>query len=269
MIEWHRLLGVMLTLDFAEYPLSIDMEKELSVQSQMLDLLIIKKKGVHISSRMPDGLEDLARHNLLTYKSMQESLNDWTLKELTGHYVNYRKTVDPSTKKMLPEDHFRLYAISTRYPQKLAKQSGRNWQKLQDGVYQANRGVDSIRVIVLKEIPIAEHNLIWQLFSSQAEKVQDAALHYAKSGRKIGTIVNEVLRKYQAEEINMPYTMEDFWEYQKEQAKANVKLLTLEERLSGLAPEEFWAGLSDEYKERLLKLLSREQNSGELIPNGK
>jgi hypothetical protein len=30
-------------------------------------------------------------HNLISFKSFQESLDAWSLKELVGHYVNYRK----------------------------------------------------------------------------------------------------------------------------------------------------------------------------------
>ncbi len=148
MIDWHHLPGIALTLHFAEYPLTVDLEKEIAIKRQILDILIIRKEDIPLPHRMPDGLEDLARYNLLTYKSMQETLDDWALKELTGHYVNYRKVISPSLTKLLPEDHFRLLAISTRYPQKLAKKIGQNWQKLQEGVYQLTRGSDEIRVIV-------------------------------------------------------------------------------------------------------------------------
>ena len=45
---------------------------------------------------------------------------DEALKELTGHYVNYRKQVSSSMQELLPEQHFRLYAVSARFPQNLA-----------------------------------------------------------------------------------------------------------------------------------------------------
>ena len=140
---------------------------------------------------MADRLEDLAQYNLLTYKSLREALDDWVLQELTGHYVNYRKVVSPAMNKLfrwttepVPREQFRLFAVSTRYPQKLAKELGQDFKKLQEGVYQAKRGTNLIRVIVLKEIPKAEHNLIWQLFSSEAEKVEDAPRHYRKKTPK-------------------------------------------------------------------------------------
>ncbi len=175
MIDWHRLLGIALILHFADYPLIIELEKEMAIKRQILDVLIMKKGDGPFPGRMPDGLEDLAPYNLLTYKSMRETLDDWVLKELTGHFVNYSKVISPSMDQLLPQEQFGLFAVSTRYPQKLANQIGRDFKKLQEGVYQAKRGTDLIRVIVLKEIPKAEHNLVWQLFSAQQEKVQDAA----------------------------------------------------------------------------------------------
>ena len=259
MIDWHRLFGIAVTLYFAEYPLTIELhlssevgEKEMAIKRQLLDILIMKKGDEALPGRMPDGLEDLAPYNLLTYKSMQEALDDWALKELTGHYVNYRKVVSPSLDQLVSEELFGLFAVSTRYPQKLARQSGPNWQRLQKGVYQVKRGSDIIRVIVLKEVPKAPHNLLWQLFSAQQEKVQDAARHYSESGSEINTVINKLLAKYQAEGINMPYTLEDF---RKEYVRSGLNLLTPEEvlthyqpeqRLAGLAPEERLAGLAPE-----------------------
>ena len=58
---------------------------------------------------MPDGLRDLANHNLISFKSFWEPFDDWTLKELTGHYVNYRKQATPHRQELLPESEFRLF----------------------------------------------------------------------------------------------------------------------------------------------------------------
>ncbi len=57
-----------------------------------------------------DGLEDLKPHNLLIYKSGQESLDAWAIEELIGHYVNYRKAFAPRE----PATQFGLYAVTTR-----------------------------------------------------------------------------------------------------------------------------------------------------------
>src|SRR6266851_5536922 len=97
-----------------------ELEKDLSIKKQLLDVVILRKQQGRFAGQLPDGFDDLAIHNLLTFKSYWEALDDWALKELTGHYVNYRKQVSPSLKSLLPEEEFRLYAVCSRYPNNLA-----------------------------------------------------------------------------------------------------------------------------------------------------
>lgn len=83
-------------------------------------------------SETPDGLENLVRHNLITYKSTRQPLDAWTLDELLGHFVNYRKQISPALDELLPLEDFGLYAISTRYPQKLVAEV--ELQPIREGV---------------------------------------------------------------------------------------------------------------------------------------
>ncbi|MDI6792333.1 MAG: hypothetical protein QME81_05625, partial [bacterium] len=122
MIDWHRLFGLALIDFFTDSPFVVELEKDLSKKRQLLDVVILKKQAGEFSGQLPDGLDNLAGHNLLSYKSMREPFDDWTLDELTGHYVNYRKQISPSLNKLLPKDQFRLYGVSTRFPQKLDSQ---------------------------------------------------------------------------------------------------------------------------------------------------
>jgi hypothetical protein len=62
----------------------------------VLDVAIIEAAGLgdprqSEPSELPDGLENLRPHKLLTHKSHHEALTAWVLDELTGHYVHYRK----------------------------------------------------------------------------------------------------------------------------------------------------------------------------------
>src|SRR5438445_10402643 len=59
------------------------------------------------------------RTTLITFKSHHDPLDDWALKELTGHYVNYRKQCSARDQPLLPEADFRLYAVCSRYPHNL------------------------------------------------------------------------------------------------------------------------------------------------------
>jgi hypothetical protein len=95
---WHRWLGILLTDLFVGRPWSVAIEEELSLRSQRLDILIVERRD-EVGARpdpnawndLPDGFDNLAAHNLLSYKSAAEPFNAWALEELIGHYVTYRK----------------------------------------------------------------------------------------------------------------------------------------------------------------------------------
>lgn len=113
-MDWHRNFGLLLTDFFTDSPYVVELEKDLSLRKHLLDVVIIRKGEGSFTERLPDGLDDLAAHNLITFKSHQETLDDWALKELTGHYVNYRKQLCDRGQPLLPEDQFRLYAVCSR-----------------------------------------------------------------------------------------------------------------------------------------------------------
>ncbi len=92
MTNWHRLFGIGLIDLFAYTNYEVELEKDLSIKQQFLDVVIIEQVKIgELPKDLPDGLDTLAQHNLLTYKSFREPLTAWSLDELAGHYVNYRK----------------------------------------------------------------------------------------------------------------------------------------------------------------------------------
>jgi hypothetical protein len=163
---WHRLFGLSWMDFFHGLPVVVEIEKDLSVKQQLLDVVIIRKHSTPLPCRLPDGFETLGPHNLITFKSYQEALDGWTLHELCGHYANYRKQVSPSMQNLLPEDDFRLFAVSVRYPQKLAQQV--TLVPVSPGVYEASHFTGSLRGIVVHQLPREEHNAMLHLFSAQA-----------------------------------------------------------------------------------------------------
>jgi hypothetical protein len=268
--EWHRLFGLLLFDFFRGTRFSVELEKDLSLQQQFLDVVILRKRKGRPAERLPDGFDDLARHNLITFKSHQEALDDWALKELTGHYVNYRKQVSPK-QRLLPESDFRLYAVCSRYPHNLANEVP--WERLQEGVYHCRRGTDAIRVVVAGQLPQTEHNAMLHLFSASAGQVEYGARHYRRQSDETSTLLNTLFERYAGEGLIMPYTMEDFRrdyilkhfnnltidELQKaleglsEEARRQVlEGMSAEDRLQGLSPEDRLAGLSVEEIERIL-----------------
>ena len=257
MTNWHRLFGLFLIDFFTNSPYAVELEKDLSIKQQWLDVVVLRKMpsnsiaasatptsccvpGDTIAGaanptgcRLPDGLDGLADHNLLTYKSLREPLDDWAIKELIGHYVNYRKQVSQSMNHLLPQSHFKLYAVSTRNPQKLKGQV--TLTPVSPGVYDVVWGTDTIRLIVLSQIPDGEHNAIWRLFSAQREAVIQARQQYQMHQPDISTIVNDLFQHYQQEKIIMSYTVED---YKKEQVRNNLDLLSADEILARYSADE-------------------------------
>jgi hypothetical protein len=168
--DWHRLFGVLLTDFFTGSPFSVEVERDLSVQQQLLDAVIVRRGRGRFAGRLPDGLEGLRPHNLMTFKSRHEALDGWAMKELVGADVAYRKLVSPAPSELLPEDRFGLYAVAARFPHNLSGQVP--WQQVQTGVYDCRWGTDTIRVVVAGELPQEAHNAPLHLFSAAPNLVE-------------------------------------------------------------------------------------------------
>jgi hypothetical protein len=247
-----------LTDYFTGSPFVVEFERDLSIQQQLLDLVIVRRRG-RFAGRLPDGLEDLAAHNLITFKSHHEALDAWAIKELVGHSVAYRKLVSPSPSALLPEEQFRLYAICARSPQKLPQQVP--WQARQPGVYDCTWGTDTIRVVVAGEMPREVHNAPLHVVSASTELMNFGGKVYQRRSEYTSALLDQLFEAFRGEGYAVSYTLEDFRrEYMKEhlpeltpQERAEVlQALPPEERLAGLPPEERLAGLPPE--ERLAGL---------------
>lgn len=108
---FHRLFGLSWIDFFRGSEIDVETELDLSLKQQFLDLVLIRKGPGPIPRRLPDGFEELAAHNLVTFKSFQEAFDVRALWELIGHYVNYRKQSSPSLQNLLPESEYRLFAV--------------------------------------------------------------------------------------------------------------------------------------------------------------
>lgn len=179
---WHRLFGLSLADFFSGMPVSVEFEKDLSLKQQRLDVVIIRKEAAPLTRRLPDGFEDLAAHNLVTFKSYQEALDGWALNELVGHYVNYRKQISPTMDDLLSETDFQLFAVCVRFPQGLTKQT--TLTPVRPGVYEARHFTGTIRLVVVHELPEEEHNALLHLFSARNGTIRHATLPAAVAGNQ-------------------------------------------------------------------------------------
>ena len=58
--DWHRLFGLLLTDFFTDSPFAVEVERDLSVQQQLLDVVIVRRGRGRFAGRLPDGLDELA-----------------------------------------------------------------------------------------------------------------------------------------------------------------------------------------------------------------
>jgi len=189
------------------------------------------------------------------------------LKELTGHYVNYRKQCSARDQPLLPEADFRLYAVCSRYPHNLVNHV--TLEPVHQGMYACERGTDKIRIIVAGQVSREPQNALLHLFSASAETVGYGAGHYEQRSHDTSSLVGRLLGSYQGEGIAMSYTMAD---YRRDTAEEYLKELTPEERrkvLENLTAEERLAGLSAEEIAAYLKKLKSERPSRKARPRRK
>ncbi len=255
---WHRLFGVSLVDFFRGMPVTVEMEKDLSLKQQLLDVVIIRKEPTPLPVRLPDGFEDLAAHNLVTFKSYQEALDGWALSELIGHYVNYRKQASPSMQELLPETDFRLFAVSVRYPQTLARQT--TLTPVQPGVYEVGHYTGVLRLVVIHELPQQEHNALLHLFSARADLLRYGAEHYRLRSEETSTLLLQLFQRYRLEATLMPDMLEQLAretidELNQMTAEEHRKRLTTKERLEGLSVDELLAALPPEIRAALAQRL--------------
>ena len=83
-----------------------DQQGQSALQQQLVDVVIVRRGRGRFACRLPDGLEGLWPHNLVTFKSHHEALDGWAVKELVGADVAYRKLVSPAPSQLLPDEQF-------------------------------------------------------------------------------------------------------------------------------------------------------------------
>ena len=230
-INWYRLFGLLLMDYFSTRGFNVELEMDLSVKRQYLDVVIVEQNDKEADLLdICDGFDNLRKHNLLSYKSNRQSLNSWAMEELIGHYVNYRKVC--GLKAAISED-IQLYAVSTRYPEKLFSEVLAT--EVTTGVFEIKVISREIRILVLSRLPLSQRNAVLAFFSFDPGKVLFALENYRWQMDDGSTVINQLLQKYSLEGIAMPYTMEQF---RIDYVKAHLRDLDPEDRLKGLSAEE-------------------------------
>lgn len=261
----HKLFGLS-WLDFFEgTSFAVEMEKDLSIKQQRLDLVIVRQGKEPLTRTPPDGFEDLATHNLVTFKSYQEPLDAEALQELIAHYVNYRKQVSPSFDAPLPAADFRLYAVCVRVPENLMKECP--LQRLREGVYELNAVGLSIRIVVVHQLPQAQQNAMLQMFSVRQEQLRYGKEQWRPNSLQISTLLLKFWKAYR-EDPDMHAKLQEFYRETIEELLNELppeelrKHLTPAERVEGLSSEELLKALSPEQLRAMKETIERQQTNG-------
>jgi hypothetical protein len=266
LIPWHQLFGLSLADFFRGTDVRVELEKDLSLKQQLLDVVILRPEGAVLPRRLPDGFEPLAAHNLVSFKSHQDTLDGEALDELVGHFMNYRKQVSPSMRDLLPLDQFRRFAVTVRFPRELARQAA--LVAVMPGVYEARHFTGVIRIVVACELPREEHNAMLHLFTANEELTVYGAEHYRPYSEETSTLLLNLIARYRGEGLSMAITLEELVKRTRREvaleelpallpqlSPEQLAGLTIEQRLAGLTPEDLVTRLTPEQRAALLKLL--------------
>ncbi len=131
--DWHRLFGLLLTDYFTDSPFAVDVERDLSVQQQLLDVVIVSRGRGRFSGRLPDGL---VRHAVAqlgdVFNSRHEALDAWG-DQGTGPPTTLptASSLSDSLKQLLPDKPVRPVRGDCPLPAQPVRQIP--WHKRQAG----------------------------------------------------------------------------------------------------------------------------------------
>ncbi|MBF0231364.1 MAG: hypothetical protein HQK63_17520, partial [Desulfamplus sp.] len=119
--NWHRLWGLMVAPLFEKLNCEVTVEVDLSLKVQRLDMVVVTKledEPINFDDVNIDyyqGFENLNLHNLISFKSFNESFNQTAIEEFYGHFTNYKKmrNLEDTPEKI------NLYAVTHHLPEKL------------------------------------------------------------------------------------------------------------------------------------------------------
>ncbi len=233
-MDWHRLFGISLADAMIGAPFRIVLELELAKRKQRLDAAIIRLTDFQDDAGewpdLPDGLTDLASHNLATFKSIRESLTRASILELVGYFVAYAKEqwqADWKVEAEPPARNLRVLAVTVHRPQWLAATDGVQQKELISGVYEIDVCGLPVRVIVPRELEKSPRNAVWHLLSGNEELIRLGMEHFQPKDQGLYNIFNDLKANYKMEGVEMPYTLED---YKREKRQELLDGLSADER---------------------------------------
>ena len=110
--------------------------------------------------------------------------------------------------------------------------------RLQEGVYELRVLTLAIRIIVVGQLPLAEHNAMLHLFSAREELLRYGRDHFQPYSEETSTLLYELFQTYSED----PDMADKLKEFAQETIEKFLKSLPPEKRLEGLPAEELPQG---------------------------
>jgi hypothetical protein len=177
-IPWHRFLKIGLRHLFSGTCFEVYDEINLADQVQMVDFAVIRVANPNLPppspQQMPDGLQNLRDHNLISYKSMSEAFDHYALRELVGHAVAYAKLKAKDDWRSF-SDNLGLIALSTRKPStavisRLLLQTG------DEDVYEIDCLGWKVTCIVINQAPTDRRNWLWNTLKGDKSRWKSSSV---------------------------------------------------------------------------------------------
>lgn len=229
-VQWHPGFAAALDLELREYRADLQYEKEYNLNTKPLsiDLLVIKKKAnVHIDN---DVGKIFRGHNILEYKSPDDSLDIDTFYKVSGYACLYKSyslsnpypgiyyvegnvlfsTQIIVTGELEAEDHIWLRALSTRMrPQDMrrlfeyaVRLGGKYDRELVDSVLEVSIRANEAAAEALLEEGEEMSGALLELVEPLIQKRERDAWNNGKDQGLSRGITQELLREYTAASVS-------------------------------------------------------------------
>ncbi len=187
----HRLMGYLMVLNFEASPFEVEGEQDLARKKQLLDYVLIRRGSGNPPNPIADGFDNLADHTLISFKSSQESFDEFALRELIGHSVNY-ENLHESKDYSFKKNPLLMIALTTHYPRNILDDKNVVKKELHPGVFETFHGVIPIRFIVINRLKKESRNAWLLLFSSLDDLVEYGREHTDISETDLSSVLNSL-----------------------------------------------------------------------------
>ncbi len=271
-------MGLLIRHNLEGLPFEVFTEYDVTIKQNLLDFYVIRRKKVSSLSSLADGLNDLRKYNLISYKSFRESFNIEALEELVCYSILFRKDKARKDELLLPEKYVRVVALSTMKPVQILSEKKIKHKDLGGGAYNLQFGTVAVRLIVIQELPQTKaENGNFLLFSADEKQVKYGIGHNTLDGTTYNSLLLELLRRYKTEEGSMAELMKKLSKEEMfvglldllDDKKQVLDRFAPEDRLESLSPKqlaqaihsdkvrELFGDLPDNAKEALRALPAR------------